>query len=189
MKHFTMKKWAKTMLCLWALLFGALPVSAQESDRHELEHLHVTIKAGEYKRSKFIEKEIIKGKEYIKGKASSYNKSGEANAGILLQPNAEYLIKSKMPGGAYQVTVYYALDKEQAPENPRISIGMNTQEPQHIEIKNKLVNSVKTSFKVKFLKGNKHTVKIWLPSAGVKVREVRITRALLPQKSGDTKKQ
>ena len=170
----------------WGLLFSAMFVPSayaqKEESRHELENMHVTIQAAQYKKGQFIETEVINGKEYIKGKSSSYNKKGEANAGTLLQPGAEYAVKTKLPGGTYNVTVYYAIDKEQVPDSAKISIGMNTQKAQHIAIKNKLVNSVKTSFKVNFIKGKHHTVKLWFPSAGVKVREIRIARALLPKK-------
>ena len=158
-----------------------------DNQKHELENMRVTIQASDYKNSKFIEKEVVKGKEYIKGKASSYNRHGEANATTLLQPCAEYAIKSKLPGGTYNVTVFYAIDKDKAPETPQISIGINTQKAQHIEIKNKLVNSVKASFKVNFLKGKNHTVKVWFPSEGVKIREIKIARALLPKKDSDKK--
>ena len=176
-------KWRKLFLPVLALSMVAMPVRAEdEVEKHDLEHMRVTINATAYKNSQFIERETIKGKEYIMGKSSSYNKQGESNAGTLLQPNAEYVIRSKMAGGTYHVTVFYALDKDKLPEQPKISIGINTQKAQQIEIKDKLVNSVKATFKVNFLKGKQHTVKLWFPSEGVKVREIRIAKALLPQK-------
>ena len=181
--HYKITNWGKYVLPVLTFLFSVSAVSAKdEVEKHELENMRVTIQAAQYKSGKFIEKETIKGKEYIMGKASSYNKKGEANAGTMLQPNAEYLIKSKMAGGTYNVTVYYEIDKEKAPEKPKISIGINTQKAQHIEIKDKLVNSVKATFKVNFFKGKQHTVKLWFPSEGVKVREIRIAKALLPKK-------
>ena len=186
--HYFMKLYTKTKLSrmlglLFLLTLPFQPVRADGNDqKHELENMHVTIDAADYKTAKFIEKETVKGKEYIKGKASSYNKRGEANAKTLLQPCAEYAIKSKLPGGTYNVTVFYAIDKDKAPEVPMISIGINTQQAQHIEIKDKLINSVRASFKVNFFKGKQHTVKVWFPSEGVKVREVRIAKALLPKK-------
>ncbi len=182
MKQKTYSRANKLFLILSLLFTFVHPISADEDSRHELENMHVTINAASYKNCKFIEKETIKGKEYIKGKASSYNKDGEANAGILLQPCAEYAIKTKFPGGTYNITVFYAIDKEKAPESPQISIGINTQKAQHIEIKNKLINSVKASFKVNFFKGKNHTVKVWFPSEGVKIREIRINRALINKK-------
>ena len=179
----TMKKLRSIYLSLLVGLGTFQPVLADETpEKHELENMRVTIQASEYKNSKFIEEEDIKGKVYIMGKASSYNKKGEANAGTLLQPNAEYVIRSKMAGGTYHVTVYYAIDKDKAPEHPKISIGINTQKAQQIEIKDKLVNSVKATFKVNFFKGKQHTVKLWFPSEGVKVREIRIAKAILPKK-------
>ena len=183
MKHYITPHLGKIvcLLTFFTLTFPHLHAE-EEPSKHELENMHVTIPATSYKTAKFIETETIKGKEYIKGKASSYNKKGEANAKTLLQPCAEYAIKSKLPGGTYNVTVYYAIDKDKAPEVPQISIGINTQKAQHIEIKDKLVNSVRASFKVNFFKGKQHTVKVWFPSEGVKVREVRIAKALLPKK-------
>ena len=182
MKHYQTATFKKVLFTLLTLGILSHPAAAENDNKHELENMHVTIQATEFKSSQFIETEVIKGKEYIRGKASSYNKKGEANAGILLQPHAEYAIKSKLPGGTYNITVFYQIDTDKAPSTPKISIGMNTQKAQDIEIKNKLVNSVKTSFKVKLLKGKQHTVKLWFPSAGVKVREIRINKAILPKK-------
>lgn len=186
MRHYTKTRLGKLFLLLSFLSASVQPLCADNhKERHELENMHVSIQATEFKSSKFIDTEIIKGKGYIKGKASSYNKKGDANAKTLLQPCAEYAIKSKLPGGTYNVTIFYAIDKEKAPKNPMISIGINTQKAQHIEIKNKLVNNVKASFKVNFFKGKNHTVKVWFPSEGVKVREIRIARALVPKKNTD----
>ncbi len=157
--------------------------SYAQDDRHEMENLHVTIPATEYKSSRFIEKVVIKGKDYITGKSSSYKKSGEANAGILLQPHAEYVISSKLPGGSYHILVYYTLDKENTPDNPKISISMNTQKAQEVELTSKqLKKYAKATFKVNFLKGKNHTVKIWLPSQGVRVSEIKVMRALFSSK-------
>lgn len=182
MKHFTFSETKKLSVLILALLMATLPTMANGDDPHEMKNMQVTIEAAKYKSSRFIEKETIKGKEYIKGKSSSYNKNGEANAGRLLQPNAEYVIHTKLPGGTYNITVFYQIDKEKAPESPKVAIGINTQQPQEIEIKNKLVNSVKASFKVNFFKGKKHTVKVFFPSEGVKIREIKVARALIPQK-------
>ena len=182
MKRLTKQLIKITNVFLALTFLTSQPLWADDNNRHEFENMHVTIVAARYKNSKFIEKETIRGKEYIKGKSTSYNKSGEATTGTILQPCAEYGIKTKLPGGTYHVTVFYTIDKEKAPENPQISIGINTQKAQHIEIKNKLINSVKASFKVNFFKGTNHTVKVWFPSEGVKVREIRINRAILPKK-------
>lgn len=190
-----MKLYTKTRLgrfFLWMALFtGSLTALGATADngKHELENMRVTIQAADYKSSQFIEIEEIKGRKYIKGRSSSYNKRGEANAKTLLQPHAEYAIKSKLPGGTYNVTVFYSIDKEKAPEVPKISIGINTQKAEHIEIKNKLINSVKASFKVNFFKGKNHTVKIWFPSEGVKIREIKIARALINKKDADKNKE
>ena len=183
MRQITSNDIKRLLLVFAAITFSVRPIAADDNEKHELENMHVTIQASEYKSCKFLDKEIIKGKEYIFGKASSYKKNGEANAGTLLQPYAEYAIKSKMPGGTYNITVFYTIDKETVPENPQIAIGINTQKPQHIEIKNKLINSVKASFKVNFFKGKTHTVKVWFPSQGVKVREIKIAKAILPKKA------
>lgn len=183
MKKMTKSTLGKLCLALTILATAYQPLQARDDERHELENMRVTILATDYKNSKFIERETIKGKEYIKGKASSYHKNGEANAGTLLQPCAEYAIKSKLAGGTYNVTVHYTIDKETAPENPLIAIGINTQKAQQIAIKDKLVNTVKASFKVNFFKGKNHTVKVWFPSQGVKIHEIKISKALLPKKS------
>ena len=183
MKQMTQNYFQKLLLVFAIFTVSVQSVHADDDEKHELDNMRVTIKATEYKHSKFIEKETIKGKEYITGKASSYKKNGEANAGTLLQPCAEYAIKSKMPGGTYNITVHYAIDKETAPENPEIAIGINTQKPQHIAIKNKLINTVKASFKVKFIKGKSHTVKVWFPSQGVKINEIKIAKAIIQKKS------
>lgn len=183
MRQITKTNFGKLFFTLACFIVCITPLHADEhKPKHELENMHVTIQATSYKHSQFIEKESIKGKDYIKGKASSYNKEGQAKTKTLLQPCAEYSIKSKMPGGAYHVTIHYAIDKEAAPENPEIAIGINTQKPQHIHIKNKLINKVKATFKVNFFKGKNHTVKVWFPSEGVKIHEIKISRALVSQK-------
>ena len=181
MRHYTKTYLGKAFILFTLLFFSIQPLLAsnRKDKRHEMENMHVTIQAADYKHSQFIEKEIIRGKRYIKGRSSSYNRRGEANAKTPFQPCAEYAIKSKLPGGTYNVTVYYSIDKDKAPRKPQISIGINTQKAQHIEIRNKLVNSVKASFKVNYFKGKNHTVKVWFPSEGVKVREIKITRALV----------
>lgn len=167
-------------VALWVMsLMLVLPVAAQNNTPHDMDNLHATIQATDYKSSHFIETENAGGKSYIYGKSSSYKKNGEANANTLLQPYAEYEIKSKMPGGSYHILVYYAIDKDKAPATPKLSIAMNTQKPQELELKSKQLNKyVKATFKVKFLKGKKHTVKIWFPSEGVKVKEIKVLRAL-----------
>ena len=183
MKQSTKNNIKQLFLAIAMLTVSHQSLSANDDNKHELENMRVTIQATDYKNSKFIERETIKGKEYIKGKASSYNKEGVANAGTLLQPCAEYQIKSKIAGGTYNITVHYSIDKETAPEVPQIAIGINTQKPQHIEIKDKLINTVKASFKVNFFKGKSHTVKVWFPSQGVKIHEIKIAKALLPKKA------
>lgn len=174
-------------------LFGALmalavfvtPASAQKGEVHEVENMHVTIPATSYNNSRFIEQGNSGGKTYITGKASSYKRNGEANAGAMLQPCAEYVISNKMLGGSYNVLVYYSVDSDKVPASPRIAVGMNTQEAQQLEVKtNKLPNKyVKANFKVKLLKGKKHTVKVWLPSEGVRIHEIKVLRALFNSKS------
>lgn len=183
MKHSYSQTLRKLTLSFVTLLAVSLSATADDKEKHEMSNMCVVIPATEYKTCHFIEKETIGNKEYIMGKSTSYTKKGEANAGTLLQPYAEYEIKNKIPGGGYHVTVFYTIDKEKAPQTPKISIGMNTQKPQEIEIKDKLVKSVRATFKVNFLKGQNHTVKIWFPSEGVKVHEIKVTRALLPKGS------
>ena len=173
---------AKLTFGILFLSSGLTSLHAQDST-HKLENMHVTIQATDYKHSKFVEHETIKRKEYIFGKATSYKKNGEANAGIMLQPYADYVIKSNMAGGSYNVTIHYQIDKETAPKNPMLAIAIDAQKPQYIEIKNKLVNTVKANFKVKFIKGKSHTIRVWFPSQGVKINELKINKALVNKKS------
>lgn len=189
MKHFNSLVLEKIFISLVTVVLCTFSSYAQE-ERHEMENMHVTIPATEYKSSHFIEKEIVKGKEYITGKSSSYKKNGEANVGTLLQPYAEYVISSKLPGGSYHVLVYYTLDKEKTPDTPKISISMNTQKAQEVELTSKqLKKYAKATFKVNFLKGKKHTVKIWFPSQGVRVSEIKVMRALFNSKDKKSDKE
>lgn len=178
----TLKTW---ILSCVALLSMSLSASAQDNTRHEVENMHVTIPATAYKSAGFIETVTVNGKEYVCGRSSSYKRNGEANAGTLLQPHAEYVISNKMLGGSYHVLVYYTLDRDRMPASPRISIGMNTQKPQEVELKTgrQPDKYAKATFKVSLLKGKKHTVKIWLPSEGVRVSQIKVMRALFNKKT------
>ncbi len=173
-----MKK--KLFLLFIAIIVSTLSISAQ--DYHEMENMRVSISAKDYKNSRFIESGIEKEKEYIEGKKTSYNKDGNANSGRALQPYAEYVITSQMAGGTYEVTVYYTLDKDNTTETPLVTVGFNLLEPQELPIKNKLINSVKSDFKVNLLKGKNHTLKIWLPSQGVRVNKIDVRKKIINSK-------
>lgn len=73
-----MKQNTKTMMRRLSILVATIIVvlgslnAKDHKPKHELENMHVSIKATEYKTSRFIEKETIKGKEYIKGKSSPF---------------------------------------------------------------------------------------------------------------------
>lgn len=182
MKHYSLFFIRLILPFLFLTLFCA-SVRAQQDASYQMENMHVTIPAVDYKSAHFIERVTVGGKEYIMGKPSSYKKNGEANAGTLLQPHAEYVISSKLSGGSYHVLVYYSIDREKAPETPKISIGMNTQKAQEVELSEKSLSKyAKATFKVNFLKGKKHTVKLWFPSEGVRVREIKVMRALFNKK-------
>ncbi len=150
----------------------------------ELENMHVSLEAEQYDNGKFLEEKIHNGKTYIVGKSSSYNKSGVANGGRLLWPNASYEIKSKMMGGTYNVTVHYRVDEDLIPDKPTMHIGMDLLEPEEVTLntKNKLINTAKASFRVKVLSGKKHNVKLWLGSEGVLVDKIEVRKAIFNKK-------
>lgn len=167
-----------------SVILSILPAQAGNKEVHEVEKMHVTIAATDYNHAQFVERGTLNGKTYITGKASSYKRNGQANAGVMLQPHAEYVISNKVLGGSYNVLVYYSVDSDKAPSSPRLGIGMNTQQVQELEVKtNRLPNKyVKANFKVKLLKGKKHTVKVYFPSEGVRVHEIKVLRALFNTK-------
>ena len=160
-----------------------------DDDKHELDKSRVSIEASNFKNSRFLDKSSKNGKDYIIGKGTSYNKKGEAVSGRALMPYAEYALSSKVMGGNYHVTVYYRIDKDKTPDNPKILLGMDLLEPQELEIEKKLINTVKATFYTKLLKGKNHTLKIWLPSEGVEIQKFEVRRALVtkkdPSKSND----
>ncbi len=172
----------KKLLLFFSILFSltSLTLSAQTDDKHEMSNMRVSINAVDYNSSRFIDKVTEKKKDYIAGKGSAYNKKGEAKKA--LAPYAEYEIKSKLAGGTYNITVYYSIDKKNTPDEPVILVGMDLQEPNEIAIKNKLVNSVRTSIPVKALRGKNHKLKIWLLSEGVKIDRFEVSRALINKK-------
>ena len=56
---------------------------------------------------------------------------------------------------------------------------MDLLDTEEMAIKNKLINTVKADFKVKALRGKKHTLKVWLPSQGVQINKFEIRRKLI----------
>ena len=174
----------KKLIFLLTILFTSfsLSVSAQSDDNHEMDNMRVSIDATQFNDSRFLETTTVKSKNYIQGKSSSYNKKGESANKKLLAPYAEYDIKSKLPGGSYNVTVYYDIDKNNTPDEPIILVGMDLQDPEEIAIKNKLINSVRTTLKVKALRGKNHKLKIWMPSQGVRINKIEVSRAIFNKK-------
>lgn len=174
----------KRLIFLFTIFFSflSLTLSAQSNDKHEMENMRASVTATEFNNSRYIETVTRKNKEYIQGKKSSYNKKGVSVNKKTLAPYAEYALKSKLAGGTYNVTVYYDIDKKTAPDEPVIIVGMDLLDTEEITIKNKLVNSVRTSFKVKALRGKNHTLKIWLPSQGVGISRIEVGRALISKK-------
>ncbi len=169
----------RRFLLLTALLLSIVSLVVSAQDAHEMENMRVSVSATAYKSSRFIEKGTSKGKEYIEGRSSAYNKKGEAANFKALAPYAEYSLSSKMSGGTYEVTVYYTLDKKNAPDDPQIILGMDLLDTQDVTIKNKLINTVKADFKVKALRGKNHILKVWLPSEGVQINKFEIRRKLI----------
>ncbi len=174
----------KKLIFLFSLLITTLSfsVSAQSDDSHDMSNMRVSINATQFNDSRFLETTTVKSKDYIQGKSSAYNKKGESANKKLLAPYAEYDVKSKLPGGTYNVTVYYDIDKNNTPDEPIILVGMDLQDPEEIIIKNKLINSVRTSLKVKALRGKNHKLKVWMPSQGVRINRIEVSRALINKK-------
>lgn len=157
-----------------------LPINlnAQETETHQLKNWHIAFSANEHIKSRFLDRKVIGNKEFVTGKKSSYDKSGDAKGAKMLWPYAEYRIKSKVPGGRYTVSVHYRIDKKSAADQPKIELGMDHINSKEVIINNKLLNIVKASFDVKFLKGKQHTVKIWFPSQGVEIHKIEVNKAL-----------
>ncbi len=176
----------KKNLLMALFLMGAFTTIKADGPT-DLENMHVSLEAEDYDKGKFLEETIHNGKTYIVGKSSSYNKSGEANGGRMLWPNAVYEIKSKMMGGTYNVTVHYRVDEKLVPENPKILIGMDLLEPEEVTLnsKNKLINTARASFRVKLLSGKTHSVKLWLGSEGVQVDKVEVRKAIFNKKNDE----
>ncbi len=169
----------KKFLFLLSTILFISTISVVAQDKHEMQNMRVSILSKEHKNSRFIEEGSSKGKEYIQGKKSSYNKKGESVNKKSLAPYAEYGISSGLAGGTYEVTVHYILDKNATPDEPQIILGMDLLDSQELTIKNKLINTVKADFKVKALRGKNHTLKIWLPSQGVRVHKFEVRKKLI----------
>ncbi len=169
----------KKVLFLLSLIISFTSTSLFAQDTHSMDNMRVSVSADAYKSSRFIEKGTNKSKTYIQGKSSSYNKKGESANKKALAPYAEYSLSSKLSGGTYEVTVYYTLDKSNTPDDPIVIVGMDLLDTEEITIKNKLINTVKADFKVKALRGKKHTLKVWLPSQGVQINKFEIRRKLI----------
>ncbi|MEG1587477.1 MAG: hypothetical protein RR346_11465, partial [Bacteroidales bacterium] len=82
-------------------------------------------------------------------------------------------------GGKYNITIHYRIEKNKLPDNARIQVGLDLQSAQEVEIKSKVISTVKVSFDAKLLKGKNHTLKLWLPSEGVEIQKIEIRRAFL----------
>lgn len=169
----------KKLFYLFAALMLSVSTFVSAEEKHELENMQASIEATAHKNSRSLTTTTNNGKTYIAGKATAYNKNGEAIGGKLLWPYAEYAFASKLTGGQYNITVSYRVDKETLPENARILVGLDLQEAKELEIKSKLLNQVKVTFNANLLKGKNHTVKLWLPSEGVQIQKIEVRRALI----------
>ena len=132
----------------------------------------VTINAVDYRNSRNIEKVNENGREFIKAKDSK-----------LVQPYAEYGIKSKMAGGTFKVTVTYKISKEELKNKNTqrfVKIALDEHKADEIELKESHSGYLRASseFDMKFLRGKNHVLKLWLPSKGVMVDKIEIRRKL-----------
>ncbi len=164
------------------LIAFSVSLFAQSDERHAMTNSSVTINAVDYRKSRSIDKVKDGSREFIIGKKSVYNLAGSKDPSKLLQPYAEYIVKSKWAGGTFKVTVTYKIDKDERKENAnktrKVRIGLDENSPMEIELKNSSSGYLKASseFKINFLRGKNHTVKVWLPSKGVMIDKVEMRR-------------
>lgn len=170
----------KKSFILFSVLIFCINFSLSANDKHQMKNMHVSIAATSHKYSRFLGVTEYKSKTYVAGKKSSYDKVGEAKGNKVVWPYAEYSLSSKWAGGTYIVTVHYSINKDNVSNQPpKILLGMDLLEPQELVLKNKIIDTVKATFKVKILRGEKHTLKVWLPSRGVQISKFEVRKALI----------
>ena len=145
---------------------------SQDSDRHQMNNSFVSINAVDYRSSRIIENFRDNGRDFITAKDSK-----------LLQPYAEYGIRSKMAGGTFKVTITYKITKEELKNKDTkrfVKLALDENKAEEIELKESHSGYLRASaeFNLKFLRGKNHVVKLWLPSKGVMVDKIEIRRKL-----------
>lgn len=173
-------KFMKKSFILFFVLIFCIIFSLSANDKNQMKNMHVSIAATAHKYSRFLGVTEYKNKTYVVGKKSSYDKAGEAKGKKTVWPYAEYSLASNLAGGTYVVNVHYSINKDEISDrSPKILLGMDTLEPQELILKNKITDTVKATFKVKILRGEKHTLKVWLPSRGVQISKFEVRKALI----------
>lgn len=155
------------------------------SNRHEMKAFGLTIESNKYRNGRKIEYVETKKRDYIKGRNSSYRRDG-----IPLDrhqsPYVEFPIETKLPGGSFFVTVVYRISGDFAELRKQgIYLEMDDMGAQFYEFKRArgLVLRHTSEIKVNAWKGNKHSVKIWLPTEGVEIDKIEIRRNMNTNKS------
>lgn len=173
----------KKSFILFSVFIFCITFSLSANDKHQMKDMHVSIAATAHKYARFLGTTEYKNKTYVVGKKSSYDKAGEAKGKKAVWPYAEYALASNLAGGTYVVTVHYSINKDDvSDQSPKILLGMDSLEPQELILKNKLTDTVKATFNVKLLRGEKHTLKVWLPSRGVQITKFEVRKALIGKK-------
>lgn len=170
----------KRLLFLLLVLFGVLNFSyAQE--RHELENMRVKIQSDEFNKSRKIEKKKSGVRDYIYGDPLAYALSKTKPLGKLIAPSAEYLIKTKLAGGTYEVTIgYRALKSDKFTGDPEIILGFDELPTKEISLDySKNVKKKKVDFKVNFLRGKNHKLKLYLTTPNVEIDYIEVRKKLI----------
>lgn len=174
----------KLLKSLILCFVATLAIYAQTDERHQMSNSHVSINAIDFRSSRNLETVKDGNRDFIMGKAKTYDNAKDGEPGKLFQPYAEYGIKSKMAGGTFKVTIIYKIDKEERKENKgatrKVRLALDEHSPVEIELKESGLGYLKAvqEFDMKFLRGKNHVVKLWLPSRGVMVDKIDIRRKL-----------
>lgn len=165
-----------------AILMLGIDVKAQE--RHQMSNSHVTINTKDYRSSRSTEIVNEGSRDFIKGKNKVYDNAKNGTPSKLLQPYAEYAFKSKLAGGTFRVTITYKIDSKERKENKnasrKIRLGLDEKTPMEFDLKDSSSGYLKVTqdFKISFLRGKNHVLKLWLPSKGVMVDKIDIRKKI-----------
>lgn len=168
-------------LVVWILLFlMSLGSVVNAKERHEMKTWGLTIESNEYRKGRKVECIKSKKRNYIKGDENAYRQNG-----IPLEryeaPYVEFPIETKLPGGEFYITVVYRITGDFAELRKQILyLEMDNMGAKQVELKRVrgLILRHTSEFKVNTWKGNKHMVKLWLPTEGVEVDKLEIRRKL-----------